>query len=84
MTATNATAAQIVLLPKTVDFAYNEELQDIRAFVNPKNGKRSYDLQFANGAKVVMPGSWDLRFDLVQGMRYDAYWEDGTFHLNQC
>lgn len=83
MTAKNATAKQTVLLAKAADFAYDEELQDIRMFANPKTGKNSYELQFANGAKVIMPSSWNLRFDLVQGMRYDAYWDNGTFHLNQ-
>ena len=83
MTAKNATAKQTVLLAKAADFAHDEELQDIRAFVNPKTGKQSYELQFANGAKVIMPANWNLRFDLIQGMRYDAYWDNGAFHLNQ-
>ena len=83
MTTKNTTAKQTVLLAKAADFAHDEELQNIRAFVNPKTGKQSYELQFANGAKVIMPANWNLHFDLVQGMRYDAYWDNGTFHLNQ-
>lgn len=80
---TTKNANQTVLLAKAVDFAHDEELQGIRMFTNPHTGKQSYELQFANGAKVIMPSSWNLRFDLVQGMRYDAYWDNGTFHLNQ-
>lgn len=83
MTATKNATATRVLLAKAADFAYDEALADIRMFTNPKTNKNSYELQFENGARVIMPSSWNLRFDLIQGSRYDAYWSEGTFHLNQ-
>lgn len=84
MTATATADTRKVLLAKAADYAYGEQLSAVREFTNPHNGKLSYELQFANNARVIMPGNWTLQFDLVQGASYNAYWEEGTFHLEEC
>lgn len=77
-----ATTTGKVLLAATPNGTKDSTVIGARQIADKKNpGANHTVLLFADGAQCVVPSTYNVNFDITEGLRMAAYWEDNRLHL---